>query len=99
MLRRFLHSAATFAAIVVAYQAYVLLAVPWLNPPLTARAGGSAGPADYALAKQAITRYQELLAAYFPAGHWSLGPPPQVLESGQVMLVVGDYDIHDDGRP
>ncbi len=102
MLRRLLHSTATFIAILVAYQAYVLAMVPWIEPQLAMRKSPSQSAAPFPLAEggASVSKYQRLLAAYFPADHWSQTRPPMVIENdtGTVMFVLDDYDRHDDGR-
>lgn len=101
MLQRILHSTGTFIAIFVAYEAYVLTLVPWIEPTLAIRESSDipdepnddigAGP---------IRAYQRVLAAYFPADHWSQTRPPKVIENetGSVMFVLDDYERHDNGR-
>jgi hypothetical protein len=89
-------------AIVVAYQVYVLAAVPWIEPTLLVRppsegtAAFSSGDPGGAL----VTRYQRLLAAYFPSNHWSQTRPPMVIENdtGSVMFVLDKYERSDHGR-
>jgi hypothetical protein len=100
MLQRTLHSIGMFVAIFVAYRAYVLALVPWIEPPLVVRPALSVDiePGDPSVGS--VSRYQRVLAAYFPADHWSLMRPPKVIEneSGSVMFVLDDYERHDDGR-
>lgn len=98
MLRRIFRIAITLAAIIVAYQAYVLLAVPMLEPPLVIREARHVPDDQREPEEQSITRYQRLLSAYFPPEHWSLARPPKVIESGPVMFVLDDYKRQDDGR-
>jgi hypothetical protein len=98
MFRRILRTVMTLAAIIVAYQVYVLLAVPRLEPPLELRQAGHASDDGRQQAEQSITRYQRLLANYFPPDHWSLTQPPKVIESGPVMFVLDDYKRQEDGR-
>src|SRR3990172_7618418 len=98
MLRRILHSLIALAALVVAYQAYVLVAEPLLEPPLAVREARKSTAAQRQKAEQSVTKYQRLLAAYFPPEHLSLARPPKVIESGPVMFVLDDYKRHDDGR-
>ena len=100
MLRRLLHSSAMFAAIVVAYQVYVLAAVPWIEPPLVVKKTQPVTPPNYDVGGKSVTKYQRILAAYFPHDHWSQTRPPKVIENetGSVMFVLDDYERHDDGR-
>ena len=44
MLRRLLHSTVMLVAILVAYQAYVLAMVPWIEPPLVVRPAQAVNP-------------------------------------------------------
>lgn len=102
MMRTFVRSFATLVALLVAYQVYVLVAVPVLEPPLAARRVQHSTEADRQRAEQAMTKYQRLLAAYFPADHWSLARPPKVIKTGgdrgQIMLVWDEHTRHEDGR-
>ncbi len=101
MLRRLLHSTVMLVAICVAYQAYVLAMVPWIEPPLSVRPSNSDSVAfSEEDGGASVSKYQRVLAAYFPADHWSQTRPPKVIEneSGSVMFVLDDYDRHDDGR-
>ena len=91
----------TLAAIVVAYQAYVLAAVPWIEPPLAVRPHAAGDGSPESIGRRSRSRkYQRLLAAYFPPDHWSQTRPPKVIENetGSVMFVLDDYERHDDGR-
>jgi hypothetical protein len=97
-MHRIVRSFATLVALLVAYQVYALVAVPLLEPTLAARKTGHSTEEDRQQAAQAPSKYQRLLAAYFPTGHWSLVRPPKVIESGSVMLVLDDYQRHEDGR-
>ncbi len=91
MLTRLTHSAIAFAITVVVYQAYVLLAAPLIEP-----SAGSQEAAQMSRSRDpgeplpAIHKHRELLAAYFPPGHWSLTKPPITAEVGQMMLVIDE---------
>ncbi len=89
MLQRILHSTAMFVAIFVAYQAYVLAMVPWIEPPLVVRPAQTVEiePGDPSVVS--VSKYQRVLAAYFPADHWSQTRPPKVIENetGSVMFL------------
>ncbi|HEY4235132.1 MAG TPA: hypothetical protein VGM76_16995 [Lacipirellulaceae bacterium] len=98
MLTRLIHSIVTLVAIIVAYELYVLAVVPWLEPPLAVRAKQNVTDSDWDVGAHAITKYQRILSAYFPANHWSQQRTPKVIESGNVMLVLDDYVRHDDNR-
>lgn len=98
MLRRILHSIALFLAIAIAYQAYALVVVPWVEPELAMRQPRSFEPPK-TNDGDAVNRYQRLLAAYFPADHWSQTRPPIVIENdaGTVMFVLDEYDRTNNG--
>jgi hypothetical protein len=98
MLARIFRSLVALATIIVVYQCYVLLAVPLLEPPQTARAVSPVTEKEYAAAAQSVTRYQRLLANYFPAEHWSQKKPPMVLMNGPALLVLDRYERFEDGR-
>jgi hypothetical protein len=99
MLTRLLHSMVTLGAIIVAYELYVLTVVPLLEPPhVVARKQERITEKDREYANRAVGKYQRLLSAYFAPDHWSQIREPKVIESGAVMLVLDDYDRHDDNR-
>jgi hypothetical protein len=99
MLTRLFHSIVTLGAIIVAYELYVLTVVPLLEPPhVVARKQERITEKDRDYAARAVGKYQRLLSAYFPPDHWSQTREPKVIESGAVMLVLDDYDRHDDNR-
>ncbi len=94
MLSRILRSTIVFAIVVVAYQAYVLLAVPRLEPPLALKEKQRVGePASGEPIGGGLTKYQRLLSNYFPTDHWSLVGKPKIFTNGteQVMLVIDNY--------
>jgi lipopolysaccharide export system protein LptA len=99
MFRRLVRSLTVLAVLIAAYQAYVRLAVPRMEPPLAVREARRATRAELDRAAQAITKYQLLLSNYFPKDHWSQLRPPKVIASSneQAMLVLDDYERHDDG--
>src|SRR5262245_40649758 len=100
MLRKLLRTVTVFAALVVAYQAYVLLAVPLMEPTLEAAKKKKITQGEYDQAVQAVTKYQLLLSNYFPADHWSQKRPPKVFASSneQAMLVLDEYTRHAEAR-
>ncbi|MCI0333303.1 MAG: hypothetical protein L0228_08785 [Planctomycetes bacterium] len=100
MFRRLLRSMTALAALVAAYQAYVLLAVPLMEPSLEVRERKRHSQADHAKAEQAVTKYQLLLSNYFPKDHWSQTRPPKVFASSneQAMLVLDEYTRHEETR-
>ncbi len=86
MLRRLIRSTIVLGALLAAYQAYVLLGVPLMEPPLARKLPQEIPDFD---GRQPVSQYQLLLANYFPQGHWSLARPPKVIATGnkQAMLV------------
>lgn len=96
MFAPLLRSVGTLIALVALYQAYVFTVAPWVEPPAVARSGKTISEQDRQGGYQAIGRYQELLSAYFPAGHWSLQEPPKIFRHGDLLFVGQDYRIHDD---
>lgn len=93
MFRRILRSTIVLAVVIAAYQAYVLLAVPHMEPPLAVKAKRALDPEDYKDAIGGPTKYQRLLSHYFPENHWTQVRPPKVFANGtaQMMLVIDDY--------
>ncbi|MCH7752027.1 MAG: hypothetical protein IH898_07730, partial [Planctomycetes bacterium] len=99
MLTRLTHAAIAFAMTVVVYQAYVLLAVPFIEPTLANRPSEqSIDPGEMPPPRTAPHKHRELLAAYFPVGHWTLTEPPKTIETGNAMIVLDDYQPRDDGQ-
>jgi|GEM_PF-1423917 len=99
MLQRLTHAAISFALVVAIYQMYVLVAVPFLEPPWCEQAvAHSSTPGQHARAHTAPNKYRHLLAAYFPADHWSLKEPPKTFENGQTMVVLDDYHPQENGQ-
>ncbi|MCC6492651.1 MAG: hypothetical protein IT424_06495 [Pirellulales bacterium] len=94
MLTRLTHAAIAFAVTAVAYQAYVLAVAPFIEPPATILPTADiAGDGGYAEGPEALNKYQELLAAYFPPGHWCFARPPKTLENEtRTILAVFDGD-------
>lgn len=86
-------------AIIVAYQVYVLAAVPLIEPSVAIRPTQSVSQEEIDRGGESVTRYQRLLAAYFSRDHWSQTRPPIVIESdtGSAMFVLDDWERHDDG--
>ena len=82
-MRTFVRSFATLVALLVAYQVYVLVAVPVLEPPLAARRVQHSTEADRQRAEQAMTKYQRLLAAYFSGGPLVADPAAEGDQDGR----------------
>lgn len=81
--------AGSFAIVMIAYSAYALLAVPWIEPAINLRPGGAipdiiADPRDMGLIE------------LFPSGAWEL-KEPKVLECDRAKLLFQTYESRDDG--
>ncbi len=99
MLQRLTHAAISFALVVAVYQVYVAVAVPFLEPQWSGRAvSKSSASGQPVRARAAPHKYRKLLAAYFPADHWSLQKPPKTFENGRAMIVLDDYHPQDNGQ-
>jgi hypothetical protein len=96
MYRRILRSTIALAVVIAAYEAYATFAVPQMEPPLAQRQKQPVSNIDLGRAKNAPTKYQRLLASYFPPEHWSQKQPPKVFANAteQTMLVIDDYTRH-----
>jgi len=100
MFNRIVRSFIVFCVLIIAYQAYVLLAVPLMEPPLAVRHKQRLTEEQENQARTAVNKYQLLLSNYFPKDHWSQIRPPKVIASSneQAMLVLDDYHGQADGR-
>ena len=99
MLSRLTHAAVAFALTVVVYQGYVIFAVPFIEPGAANRQEQQELDLDQ-LRKtlKSPHKYRDLLAAYFPKGHWTLASPPKTFETERMMVVLDDYHPRDDGQ-
>ena len=95
---RVFRSLIAFGVVFVAYQAYALLVAPAIEPGIKAKKHAPIADAPNGRGSKAVERYQQLLASYLPAGHWSLVGSPKVIESGSMLLVIDDYRRDDRGR-
>jgi hypothetical protein len=97
IIRRILRTVTVLASLVVAYQAYVLFAVPLLDPPIKERQAATKIPGEQPRGGNPDTQIQLLLSNYFPADHWTQKQPPIVFASSneQAMLVIDDYKRHE----
>jgi hypothetical protein len=92
MINRLTHAAIAFAVTAVLYQAYVLTVVPFVEPAWTPQQVAAASPGEpFETGVDALHKYRELLAAYFPPNHWCFARPPKTLENGQALIVFDDY--------
>ncbi|TWT89672.1 hypothetical protein Mal64_00510 [Pseudobythopirellula maris] len=92
MRRQILSAVIMFVAVIVAYNVYALMATPLLEPTIVRRETRATG-AEFDAARNAVARYQQVLAHYFPADHWSLVGTPKVVETdtGSLMFVLEDF--------
>ncbi len=100
MLRRLFRSAIVFAVLVAAYNAYVLWAVPQMEPSLAIKQQRKADRKELEIVNQAPSKYQLLLSNYFPKNHWSQTRPPKVIANSteQAMLVFDEFKRHPAGE-
>lgn len=98
MIARLFRSLLALGAVVVAYQAYALLVARAIEPSIKARKFTATTVESGAQGRDAVGRYQKLLANYLPEKHWALVGSPKVLESGSMLLVIDDYKTDDRGR-
>ncbi len=91
--------AASFAIIVVAYWAYALLAVPWIEPPAAPPpAVGQPGNVAQQQPPDDIVDHQiDSLRDFFKPGAWEL-KDPIVLEIEHAKLLLQEYHNLGDGR-
>ena len=75
MIARLVRIVATFAVVSAAYWVYAHTAVPLIEPPPRKRAPTSLTEEDLNNARSRTSRYHDLFARHFPAGHWALGTP------------------------
>lgn len=99
MLPRLTHAAVAFALTVVVYQAYVVFAVPFIEPGAESRLEQQQVDLEkLRKPRQALHKHRDLLAAYFPAEHWTLAQPPKTFETETMMVVLDEYHPRDDGQ-
>lgn len=100
MLIRLTHAGIAFAVTVVIYQAYVLLAVPFIDPPRLQVIPNLGGASDInSPGYKPAHKHRELFEAYFPADHWTIQEPPISFATEQAMIVVDkEYRTHDNGQ-
>jgi hypothetical protein len=96
MFVKLARSLIAFGVVFVAYQVYALAVVPLLEPTRVTRSASQGGLINPA--RNPVEKSQQVLASYFPLDHWSLKGRPIVIESGQVMLVLDDFQRDDRGR-
>ncbi|MAT71953.1 MAG: hypothetical protein CMJ58_20815 [Planctomycetaceae bacterium] len=96
MFQRLIRAVVAFVVTAAMYQGYVLAVAPIVDPPPAVRPDNSHADADVLTGGQDMAaKYQQQLAGYFPAGHWSSQAAPWVLENGQTMIVLSDFKRQD----
>jgi lipopolysaccharide export system protein LptA len=86
---RTIHIGASFAIVLVAYSAYALLAVPWIEPRLTK-------PIDKGVVIDTTVITRNDLEVLFPPDSWQI-KKAKVINSGKSMLLWETYKNHQDG--
>lgn len=99
MITRLTHAAIAFAVTAVAYQAYVLAVAPFVEPAWRAEQATQATEAELVVTPaQALHRYRDLLAAYFPPTHWCFAEPPKALDNGQALIIFNNEEKSASGQ-
>jgi hypothetical protein len=93
-MSRFRRIAGSLAAVLVAYWAYALLAVPWIEPAAPPRTKDNGPPYG---GESVEVSQQKLLTRLFPADAWEL-KNPTILESNRAKLIFQQYRNYPDGR-
>ena len=88
--------AGSFAIVVIAYWAYALLAVRWIEPPADLRREGRSPTTSGSGAKFVDVRLKQL-EGLFPPDAWEL-KNPKILESDRAKLLFQRYKNFPDGR-
>jgi hypothetical protein len=94
MLSRLRLLVLTLTIVLVVHFAYRLLAVPWLEPSVSQRAGQRQSGGDVGHIPQ--SQRDEALALLFPPDAWERDEP-KVLETDRGMLLLKDYQPQADG--
>lgn len=88
MITRLTHAAIAFAVTAALYQAYVLAVAPFVEPAWRIeQAAAGVESQEVVTSDQALHRYRDQLAAYFPADHWCFAEPPKALDNGQALII------------
>lgn len=101
MKARLSRMAVTLAILLVAYWAYALWVVPWIEPPAARpHRSGEVSAEELQQARQAARHdpRRAMLAPLFAPGDWELGPRAKILESEQFRLLVEDWNTLDDNQ-
>jgi hypothetical protein len=91
-VQRITRTATSLAIVVVAYWAYVLLAVPWIEPPAVRPPDPGNLQPDQPAAPNLRNEQAKWLKDFFPPGAWELCDPI-ILESGRAKLLLQKYSV------
>lgn len=79
------------AAVIAAYCAYSLFAVPWIEPQAVRHDSQAASDADRAAASGLVEAQRAVLKSWFAEGEWEL-KSPKILETSQGKLLLKTYE-------
>ena len=89
--------AGSFAIVMIAYWAYALMAVPWIEPAADLHRGGAISETDRDRGAKLVDIQLERLQGLFPRGAWELDHPI-ILEGDHATLLFQEYSKFPDGR-
>ena len=92
MTSRTIHIGASFAIVLVAYWTYALLALPWIETPVTAAARH-----DAPISAPPSTLPDQELAVLFPPNSWEIRDAKVISSNDQVLLLWKTYANHANG--
>jgi len=93
---RLARAAISLSIVLVAYWAYAVVAVPWVEPSPRRRDDEQASGGAPATRRRTTDRYRRQLEALFPAGSWQL-EQAKILYSPGALLLLKDYRTREDG--
>ena len=91
--------AGSFAIVMIAYWAYALLAVPWIEPTTDRRHPGEITKIERDRAREFVDIQLDQVRRHFPPGGMeALGlKEPKIIESNRAKLLFQTYEHHSDG--
>jgi lipopolysaccharide export system protein LptA len=89
--------AGSFAIVVIAYWAYALLAVRWIEPPADLRSDGEISNSERQRAAKLVDARLKEFEGLFAPQAWEL-TNPKILESDRAKLLFQTYENFPDGR-
>lgn len=101
MKARLYRMATTLAILGMAYWAYALWVVPWIEPPAARPHRSSEVSAEEWHQAREAARHdprRAMLSSLFSPEDWELGPRAKILESEQFRLLVEDWNTLDDNQ-